>query len=383
LSPVCAKCRTPFHGPNCRACGAVVAKLTGEAMDFAPQLVESGFLLGAPLDVLALILQYAVNSREAFQDVALVCREWLRAIEGDSYLRCCLASVRIRHSDVEPGRRIATASYGIVRHGSLRSAPGSNFAIKSIDAAMGWDKTTVESLNPFTLSCRNIASPLATWIEGDGDDAAFTSPSLVVVEEFCDRGSLADLAAACEGVPERILAGLAKQMCQALAFLHHEKLRSKTKRTYDLTPADFLLTSSGTLKVSTTPVAKSCSSGAISPQVQKIYLAPELILGQPWRETADSWTVGIILMELALGHYPFHSVKLMDLIHEITTCKALQFPLELSSQGLEFLFKCVASPAEKRSTMSTLLKNPWMEIAATEGEIAHWLTGVPIVHTSP
>jgi len=27
--------------------------------------------------------QYAVNSREAFQDVALVCREWLRAIEGD------------------------------------------------------------------------------------------------------------------------------------------------------------------------------------------------------------------------------------------------------------------------------------------------------------
>lgn len=36
---------------------------------------------------------------------------------------------------------------------------------------------------------------------GAGDDAAFTSPSLVVVEEFCDRGSLADLAAACEGVP--------------------------------------------------------------------------------------------------------------------------------------------------------------------------------------
>jgi len=35
-----------------------------------------------------------------------------------------------------------------------------------------------------------------------GDDAAFTSPSLVVVEEFCDRGSLADLAAACEGVPD-------------------------------------------------------------------------------------------------------------------------------------------------------------------------------------
>lgn len=26
---------------------------------------------------------------------------------GASYLRCCLASVRIRHSDVEPGRRIA------------------------------------------------------------------------------------------------------------------------------------------------------------------------------------------------------------------------------------------------------------------------------------
>eukprot|EP00669_Euglena_mutabilis_P010904 TRINITY_DN5602_c0_g1_i1.p1 TRINITY_DN5602_c0_g1~~TRINITY_DN5602_c0_g1_i1.p1 ORF type:complete len:263 (+),score=21.79 TRINITY_DN5602_c0_g1_i1:332-1120(+) len=221
-------------------------------MDFAPQLVESGFLLGAPLDVLALILQYAVNSREAFQDVALVCREWLRAIEGDSYLRCCLASVRIRHSDVEPGRRIATASYGIVRHGSLRSAPGSTSPSSPSTRPWGGqdDGGVPQPLHPSRAA---TLPPHGDMDRGGREDAAFTSPSLVVVEEFCDRGSLADLAAACEGVPERILAGLAKQMCQALAFLHHEKLRSKTKRTYDLTPSDFLLTSSGTLKVSTPP----------------------------------------------------------------------------------------------------------------------------------
>eukprot|EP00667_Euglena_gracilis_P004833 EG_transcript_4860 len=379
LSLVCLKCRAPLSGPVCDACGAITVPPAGPSA--TPVLLQRGFLLGAPLHILSLILEFAACSRHVFAHLSLVCRDWVRAMEATPRLRNCLASLRLRQADIEPGRRIATASYGIVRTGSHRST-GAVFAVKLIDSTMGWDKATVDSFNPFTLSCPYVSPPLACWIEGEEESYLPTSQSLIIVEEFCDRSSLAQLGACCKSVPENMLAGLAKQMCQALAFLHEGQWRSRTKRTYDLTPLDFLLTSAGAVKVTTTPVAKCSSSGALSPDVKKIYLAPEVIKGQPWTEKADSWTVGIILIELALGQYPFRNDRLMTLIKEITTCTSMQFPLRLSRLGRDFLLKCVGPEPGDRPAMRPLLQHSWMALAATEAEIAQWLEAFPTLRTS-
>ena len=48
------------------------------------------------------------------------------------------------------------------------------------------------------------------------------------------------------------------------------------------------------------------------------YIAPEVILGQPYGSAVDWWSMGVILYEMLIGATPFWSTTVQDLFDEIT-----------------------------------------------------------------
>ena len=48
------------------------------------------------------------------------------------------------------------------------------------------------------------------------------------------------------------------------------------------------------------------------------YIAPEVILGQPYGYAVDWWSMGVILYEMLVGATPFWSTTVQDLFEEIT-----------------------------------------------------------------
>ena len=51
------------------------------------------------------------------------------------------------------------------------------------------------------------------------------------------------------------------------------------------------------------------------------YIAPEVILGQPYGSAVDWWSMGVILYEMLVGATPFWSTTVQDLFDEITDGK--------------------------------------------------------------
>ena len=49
-----------------------------------------------------------------------------------------------------------------------------------------------------------------------------------------------------------------------------------------------------------------------------LYMAPEVVQEQPYTHTADLWSLGVILYELATGSPPFSAANLISLIDHIS-----------------------------------------------------------------
>lgn len=64
-----------------------------------------------------------------------------------------------------------------------------------------------------------------------------------------------------------------------------------------------------------------------------LYMSPERILEKPHTFNSDVWSVGITLVELRMGKYPFNSKgTYFDIMHEITTLNNLKLSKDLFSE---------------------------------------------------
>ena len=63
------------------------------------------------------------------------------------------------------------------------------------------------------------------------------------------------------------------------------------------------------------------------------YIAPEVILRQPYGSAVDWWSMGVILYEMLIGATPFWSTTVQDLFDEITDGEYL------TACGSDFLYK--------------------------------------------
>ena len=211
---------------------------------------------------------------------------------------------------------------------------------------------------------------------------AFVDEGMITtVLEYMDRGSLADLARHHEdvgGVPQPQLASIAYQMLWGLAFLHHENLLHR-----DIKPGNVLLNTEGYVKLSDFGISadqgqrqmllRNNTSGDVNENENDDaglnttligtwrYMSPERLKREPYGTPGDVWSLGLVLLECAMGTFPFHDVaspyELIETIAESTMEELI--PISVDEDVRELIASCLRENAAERVPADTLLKSPF------------------------
>lgn len=93
------------------------------------------------------------------------------------------------------------------------------------------------------------------------------------------------------------------------------------------------------------------------------YIAPEILLKQPYTDMIDLWAVGVITYILLSGTMPFDDENRTRLYRKILHCK-YNFSGEpwrdVSNQAKDFIDKLLVLDPNKRLTAADALKHPWI-----------------------
>ena len=122
---------------------------------------------------------------------------------------------------------------------------------------------------------------------------------------------------------------IARQCCEALAFVHKLKLIH-----CDLKPENILIKSYSRCEVKVIDFGSSCYlTDHLSSYVQsRSYRAPEVILGLPYDGRIDMWSLGAILAELLTGYVLFQNDSVAAMLARISSIVG-PFPEDLLQRG--------------------------------------------------
>jgi mitogen-activated protein kinase kinase 1 len=107
-----------------------------------------------------------------------------------------------------------------------------------------------------------------------------------------------------KAIPERYMPELARQVLLGLSHLHGAARICHR----DIKPSNLLLSSSGQLKISDFGVSSQLSnsmSKCLSWVGTVTYMSPERIQGHSYGFNTDVWSLGLLLLECAVGRYPY------------------------------------------------------------------------------
>ena len=173
-----------------------------------------------------------------------------------------------------------------------------------------------------------------------------TANNIYLIYEYCDSHTLEDYIITKKFLSEKEALQLLKQLSYAL-----KELLLKNIIHRDIKPSNILLTSSGLLKLADFGLCKfldpsqeqmekleTILNNAIQEKTlivgSPIYMAPELLKGQPLNKKIDLYSMGIVLYEMLFGVCPFEDSNVENLIIKIER-NILSFPLEKNQISLK------------------------------------------------
>ena len=150
---------------------------------------------------------------------------------------------------------------------------------------------------PRKLSHPNIVN---TFDVGHQDDTYF------IVMELVDGPSLAEIIAADGRLPEPVAIDYATQIASGLAYAHRQGLLHR-----DIKPANILVTKDDVVKLSDFGIARAVSQqtmaltkpGLVMGSVY--YISPEQAQEHELHETADLYSLGVVLFQMLTGTLPY------------------------------------------------------------------------------
>ncbi|GAB0092889.1 Dual specificity mitogen-activated protein kinase kinase dSOR1 [Sergentomyia squamirostris] len=227
---------------------------------------------------------------------------------------------------------------------------------------------------------------------------AFTNDGEIsICMEYMDGGSLDLILKRAGRIPEAILAKITSAVLKGLSYLRDKHAIMHR----DVKPSNILVNSSGEIKICDFGVSgQLIDSMANSFVGTRSYMSPERLQGTHYTVQSDIWSLGLSLMEMAIGMYPIPppDVKLIESIFgengedsnssiiEPKTMSIFELldyivnepPPKLdhkifSEDFKDFVDKCLKKNPDERADLKTLMKHPWIRNEHEDVDIAGWV----------
>nr|CCC93678.1 putative MAP kinase kinase [Trypanosoma congolense IL3000] len=215
---------------------------------------------------------------------------------------------------------------------------------------------------------------------------AYCYEGSVFIAMECMDGSL-DSVSGC--VPADVLECITRSILRGMLYLHKD--RHLIHR--DIKPSNILYSLDGSVKFSDFG-ASSCleytRENALSFIGTLTYMSPERLKGEPYSFSADVWSLGLVVAELALGKCPFidrlsrtngsTEGRFWVLLQHLSgDWPVITLPSSMSSSMADFITACTQKEPSKRPTCEELCRHPFVALGEEESDkeiIRQWLSTV-------
>ncbi|XP_027165986.1 mitogen-activated protein kinase kinase 7-like [Coffea eugenioides] len=256
-------------------------------------------------------------------------------------------------SDLEKLQVLGSGSEGIVY--KVRDKQTSMlYALKVFRGCHPADKEIeiLRSMNsPSIVGCRGI------FEESIGE--------LGILLEYMDGGSLDNLVKTKGSFPEKTVAIIAFQVLTGLDYLHARKIVH-----CDIKPANLLVDKQMNVKIADFGVSSKVTGSEDSCKTYAgtcAYMSPERFDPHTYGcnpFAGDVWSLGLTLMELYIGHYPYlkpgEKAESTALMFEICMEEPPRLPDLASESFQDFIQCCLQKELDKRWSVSQLLGHPFV-----------------------
>jgi serine/threonine protein kinase len=224
------------------------------------------------------------------------------------------------------------------------------------------DDTTQQEIEEEIQLMREVDSP---WTVKYYGSVQFEG-SLMILMEFCDRGSIRDLLDTREQVlSEDQISVIIRDVLKGLQFIqtNHRIVHR------DIKSANILLTASGQVRIADFGVSRRFDSGGVCQTTTIVgtpyWMAPEVIVGHSYSFPADIWSLGITAVEMSEGSPPWAEYPPTKAMVEISTrgFPGYRFPGYHSAEFVDFVANCVRKEPNERATIIELLEHPFIKRA--------------------
>lgn len=202
--------------------------------------------------------------------------------------------------------------------------------------------------------------------------------------EYMDGGSLDLVLKKAHQIPEEVLGIITNDVLKGLLYLREK--HSFMHR--DVKPSNILVNSRGEIKLCDFGVSgQLIDSMANSFVGTRSYMSPERLQGTIYSVRSDLWSLGLSLVELALGRYPIpeteasvdittspggigpekKSMAIFELLDYIVNEEPPKLPeSRFSNLFCDFVNKCLKKNPNERADLKELISHPWIVKAEAE-----------------
>jgi len=198
-------------------------------------------------------------------------------------------------------------------------------------------------------------------------DTFETEKDIVLVTEYA-QGELFEILEEDQNLPEEEIRKIAIQLISALNYLHSNRIIHR-----DMKPQNILICQNGVVKLCDFGFARAMSSNTLvltSIKGTPLYMAPELVKEQPYNNSVDLWSLGVILYELFVGQPPFFTNNIVSLI-ELIVKTDVKYDDNMSEEFQDFLKGLLDKNPAKRLNWPELLHHKFIAETQEEKEEHH------------
>ncbi|PAA59015.1 hypothetical protein BOX15_Mlig031508g3, partial [Macrostomum lignano] len=211
------------------------------------------------------------------------------------------------------------------------------------------------------LHHRNIVNYIESYCTNPRTETA----ELLVVMEYLDGGSLTDVATETM-MQESIIAAVARECLQALAFLHDFNVIHR-----DVKSDNVLLGMGGEVKLTDFGFCAQLTERGSTRQTMvgtPYWMAPEVVnRTTSYNNKIDVWSLGIMVMEMVDGEPPYMNEQPIKAIYLIQTKGKPDYkePANMSPEIKDFLDRCLCVDPAERASAKDLLSHKFLDKACS------------------